>query len=794
MDERTLRVLEYDKIRELLSRQAACALGREKAAAHQPAGEPQVVARLLEETSQARAAVAAYGSAPLGGIRDVRRPVAAAAKGGMLEPSELLDVADTLFSARRLRGFLLSARQEAPELAEMASGLGDFRQVEDEVGRCISPRAEVVDEASEALRAAREQVRRLHDTITLRLETMLRSPHYQRMIQEPIVTLRSDRFCLPVRSEFKSEFRGIIHDLSASGATVFMEPFVVVELNNQLREARLREEEEVGRVLARLSAGVGDRAEELEETLELLGELDFIFARAALGRSMDASAPVLDGEGGIELWSARHPLLPGAVVPIEVRLGKDFLALILTGPNTGGKTVTLKTIGLLTLMAQSGLHIPAAPGSRIVVFSSVFADIGDEQSVTQSLSTFSSHMNQIVRVMQEAGPRSLALLDEIGAGTDPAEGSALAKAVLGELVRRGTRVVATTHYGELKSFAYAHPALENASMEFDPVSLKPTFHVRLGLPGSSHAFEIARRLGLPESVLAAARESIAPTEVALDEIIHRVEADQRALAQERLGTEVEREKLRQVREEYEALLADLKRRRGEQLKAAREEAKRVIAGAKQHAESLLDLLRQAAQEARRQRPEETALVSRTAREELAEISGEVEAATREAEPETATEREAPPRPLGAVKLGDEVYLRSVGQKGTVLALPDEAGELLLQVGILKIKAQLSDLERPARVEPAAGLPDELGVEAKHVPREIHLRGLRVEEAVYQLEQYLDDALVAGLPEVRIVHGKGTGAVRQAVQELLAHHPAVESFRLGEEGEGDAGVTVARLRG
>jgi len=806
MDLRTLRVLEYDAIRGKLRGHASSSLGKELAARLEPAIELATVRRLLAETTQARALLAQAGRVPLGGVHDVRAQILNASRGGVLAARDLLEVADTLYASRRMRGFLQSSDAEAPLVAERAKDLGVFQEIEEAIESSIDNRGEVTDSASDQLRAIRERLRRLHDTVAKRLEAIIHSPRMSRLIQEPIITLRNGRYCVPIRSEYKGEFRGIVHDTSASGATVFMEPFLVVEANNQLREERAAEEHEVRRILARLSLRVGERGEEILDSLRTLAELDLIFARAGLAEEMEAIEPELNTEGQVSLTAARHPLLEGRVVPVSVRVGSDFNVLILTGPNTGGKTVTLKTVGLLTLMAQSGLHIPAEPGSRAAIFLQVFADIGDEQSIQQSLSTFSSHMTQIVSVLNQAYDDSLVLLDEIGAGTDPAEGSALAKAVLLELLGRGARVMATTHYGELKTFAYTQPGVENASVEFDPVTLEPTFEVRIGLPGSSNAFAIASRLGLSSPLLRRAAEMMGEAQVALHEVIQRAEQDQRDLAEERREAARARAELERTRDEYQRLLDELKRERREMLAQARDEARRVVARAKQRTEDLLNLLRQSVQEARaakeaiereaeqaaRYAPPEPAEMVRAAREELAGISQEAaEAAAEAGEEEQPAEPEL--EPVGELKPGDAVVVRSIGQRGSVLSPPDQEGQVEVQVGILRVTVHLSDLARvPEPLVTVTRVAPELRLEGGPVPRELHLRGLRAEPAVYELDRYLDRAALARHEQVRIVHGKGTGAIRAAVHARLREHPLVRSFHLAEYPEGDSGVTIVEL--
>ncbi len=807
MDARTLRVLEYDAVRKLLRGHAASSVGKELAEGIEPVGEPEAARRLQSETAQARIVLTDAGRPPFGGVHDVRAQVANAAREGVLSGGDLLEVADTAYASRRMRTFLLDTADYAPLLAPRARELTVFQDIEEAVASSIDNRGDVLDEASEQLQSIRARIRRLQGAVEERLNATLHSSGYARMIQDPIVTIRSGRYCVPVRSEFKGEFRGIVHDSSASGATVFMEPFVVVELNNELRDARSSEEREVRRILAGLSALVGARADEVMTSLEALAELDLIFARAGLASEMDAAEPQFSGEGRIDLIDARHPLLAGRVVPVSLQLGDEFKALILTGPNTGGKTVTLKTVGLLVLMAQSGLQVPAAHGSQLAVFRQVFADIGDEQSIQQSLSTFSSHMTQVVKVLARADSESLVLLDEIGAGTDPAEGSALAKAVLIELIGRGCRVMATTHYGELKTFAYTQPGVENASVEFDPATLQPTFEVRIGTPGSSNAFAIASRLGMSAPLLRQAAEMMGESQVALHEVIQRAEKDQRDLAAERRAAARARVELETGRGEYEKLLAEFKGERRDLLRKAREDARRIVQRAKQRTEELLNLLRQSVQEAQEAKdaiareteqaaqyaPPEPSEVTVAAREELADISEETTEATAEAE-EAPAEPEPEAEPVGDLKPGDAVLVRSVNQRGSVLSPPDEEGTAEVQVGLLRLSVPVGDLARvpESLVTVDRARPDETHVRRGPVPLELHLRGLRVDAALYELDRYLDRAALAGREQVRVVHGKGTGAVRAAVHEHLKDHPLVRSFRLGEADEGDSGATVVEL--
>ena len=790
MDARTLRVLEYEAVKSRLVALIGSTVGQELAARLRPSVDAAEIQAWQGETSEAKRVLETDPSVPLGGIRDIRAHLRTAARGGLLEPGDLQAACDTLYASRRLRRFLAGQREACPLLAARADELGEFEEIEREVARCLNDKGEVADRASGELAEIRSRMRRLHDALVSRLEAIVRAPENARRIQDPIVTIRGDRYCLSIRSEFRGEFKGIVHDASASGATLFMEPLATVDLNNDYTAARLAEREEIRRILQRLSGMVGGRADEIARSLQALAALDFIFGRARLSLQMDAAEPRLNPEGLVELVAARHPLLSGEVVPIDISVGERFTTLLITGPNTGGKTVTLKTVGLLTLMAQSGLHIPAHAESRLAIFRQIFADIGDEQSIEQSLSTFSSHMTQIVRLMRAARSDSLVLLDEIGAGTDPAEGSALAKAILTELHRRGCRTLATTHSSELKTFAYAVEGIENASVEFDPETLRPTYRVQIGLPGSSNAFAIAERLGLPHAVTEDARSQMGESQTALEQAIREVEETQRRLTQERLAAQALLREAGELKARYEALLADLEGNRQELLRGARRDAERLLEEMRRQAEALIESLREQARATHK--PHEAAERIKEARAELRAIEERVAEAlpTPEPPPPPQPEPEAPPA-LTRVIPGQPVFVRALGKRGTVLGPPDEEGQVDVQVGLLRLRVTLEELQ-PAPEEPSTTPAEIVARKAREVPPEIHLRGLAVDEAVYQLEQYLDDAVVAGLPRVRIIHGFGTGAVRNAALEVLRQHPQVKGYRSGGRGEGGGGVTIAEL--
>lgn len=784
IDERVLEILELPKILAALAEKTASPLGREKAEALRPSTDPAVVRVWQEETAEAVRLLRRHEAVPLDGVHDIRPWVIRAQKGGTLQPDELAAIAQTLKAGRRLKAFLLKATEDGTgsRLRAMAERLIGFSELEQTIAGAIGEHGEVLDTASPALRAIRAEIRALESRIRETLEGFIRNPATQKRLQEPLITVRNGRYVLPVKQEYRHAFGGIVHDQSASGATLFIEPQAVVALGNRLREAQRREEREIERILAHLSAQVAAAGDGLLANAETLGQLDFTFAKALLAREQDAGKPALNTKGYLVLRRARHPLIPkDRVVPIDVELGRSFTSLVITGPNTGGKTVTLKTIGLLTLMAQAGLHIPAEADSDVAVFSGVYADIGDEQSIEQSLSTFSSHMTHIIRILRQVDENSLVLLDELGAGTDPTEGAALATAILDDLHRRGVRTVATTHYSELKAYAYNRPGVMNASVEFDSETLRPTYRLLIGVPGRSNAIAIARRLGLPEEIVEAARSRLSEDE-------QRVEAMIASLEENRKRAEAERQEAERLRREVERLRDELARERerfaqekNRLLEKAEREAAQAVEKARREAEAILAELREQAK-AEQASIREHRLIALRNQLDRARVRFE-----REAYPRPA--RRANPRP---VREGDAVRVLTLGQKGTVL---EKAGdrEWLVSVGLMKVKVKESDLElleeeRQEEWVPVATVKGAGG----GVSPELDLRGHTVEEALVELDQYLDRALMAGLNRVTVIHGKGTGALRSGVQEFLKRHKHVRAFRLGGPGEGGSGVTVVEL--
>ncbi|MFO7172379.1 MAG: endonuclease MutS2 [Bacillota bacterium] len=805
MDERALRTLEFDKVRERLVEKAATRMGKELCASLLPSTEMLEVRHRLRETSEARALLRSGSPIPLGGIHDLRAVVRRAALGGVLDPAELLDVADTAAACRRLKKFLLDHRDEAPTLAAYGNQIGVFVHLEAEIRQAITAEGEVADDASPALSQIRKQMRVLQARVRERLEAMIRNPNMRNYLQDAIITIRDDRYVLPVKVEHRSQVPGIIHDQSASGSTLYIEPMAVVELNNELKRLALEEREEIQRILTRLSGLVAAEAEAWADTLEAVGRIDLCAAKGLLSQEMDAVAPELNDRGVVVIRQGRHPLLPGRPVPIDLHLGKTFDILVITGPNTGGKTVTLKTVGLFALMAQAGLHVPAAYGTGLAVFPQVFADIGDEQSIEQSLSTFSSHMSRIVEILNQLEPGALVLLDEIGAGTDPTEGAALAMAILDHLQARGARVVATTHYPELKAFAYNRPRVENASVEFDLETLRPTYKLAIGVPGASQAFEIALRLGLSPVLVERARGFLTRDEEKVERLLAQIQASRAEAEREREAAHRARAEAERLRAEAEAHLAEARRREKEVLERARAEAARILQEVRREAETLIEELKAAR---RQQLALEQERAIEAARSRIRGLEGRL-AALRPA----AAPAGPPPEDL---RPGEEVRVRSLDVRATVLSPPDADGNLQVQAGILKVTVHVTDVER---LEPApagagarrgaqglptgatglagyrpgaGGAPLSAGKAAGFRP-ELDLRGLTVEEALARVDKHLDDAVLAGAPQVRIIHGRGTGALRQAIQKFLKEHPAVVSFRLGSVGEGGDGVTIVRLQ-
>lgn len=787
MDDKILHTLEYRKILNKLTAYTQTPMGREMAEGLTPSGDFETVKELLQATEEGANVDRLKGIPSFRGITDIENSLKRAAIGGMLGMHELLAVAHTINGARRIKRFIAAMHEEekVEKLFALSDLLSDQKQTEDAIVSCIDENAEMMDSASPELASIRRELRGGETRIREKLDSMIRSTSVAKMLQDQLVTLRGDRFVIPVKAEYRSHFGGIVHDQSGSGATLFIEPEAIVAMNNKLRETRLREEREIEMILHRLTAMVGDIAEETTYDVDILGELDFIFAKARLGREMKASRPRMNDRGYLKLRKGRHPLIPNEiVVPLDVELGNQFTSIIVTGPNTGGKTVTLKTIGLLSLMAMSGLFIPAEEGSQMCVFDAIYADIGDEQSIEQSLSTFSSHMTNIISILSKMTPKSLILLDEVGAGTDPAEGSALAIAILEHIHRTGCRMVATTHYSELKAYAYERKNIINASMEFDVQSLSPTYRLLVGVPGRSNAFAIAERLGLPVPILEHARGEVKEEDMRVEHMIASLEENRLAAEQEHVRAEQLRIEAEGLRQKHREELEKLDSQRDKRLEKAEKEAAAVLEKARKEAETIISDLRKLAMEEGASVKEHKLIEARRRLDEA------------EPAPRRKTAPKSAAKPKRTIQPGDEVAVHSLNQKGHVVELSGK--EALVQLGILKMKVALEDLELLSAAKPEAKAPLRQATTLKrsrdeNVRTELDLRGANLEEALIEADRFIDEAFLGNLGQVHIIHGKGTGVLRSGIQEYLRKHRHVKSYRLGNYNEGGAGVTVAELQ-
>ena len=801
MDRRSLAILEYPLVRRRLAEATAFPPGRRLAEALEPSSDPVVVSRGLDETDQARALLADRPSVGIGGAHDIGPWVERAARGGRLEPAQFVEIAETLDALARLGAAL--AEERRPLLRQLGRELHPLPALRGTLARSFDPVGELLDTASPRLGGLRAAVRIAYERLRHRLEALVGS-ELGGALQEPIITLRNGRYVVPIKAEARNRVKGIVHDASGSGQTLFVEPLVAVELGNAWREAQAAEQAEVERILDELSALVAAQAALLRESLDALARFDLWTAKARLAAEMGAVRAETAARPELVLLGTRHPGLTGRVVPIDVRLGDGYTALVITGPNTGGKTVALRTIGLLSLMHQAGLHVPADPGSRLPVFDDVFADIGDEQSIAQSLSTFSGHLRTIVRIVEAAGPGTLVLLDELGAGTDPAEGSALAQALLDHFIRTGSLVAATTHYAELKAYAHNTPAAQNASVEFDLETLSPTYRLTIGLPGGSQAFAIAERLGLPESIVAEARSRLSEAHVALEQTLASIKAAEGAAAEA-----LERARAAEARAAEALRVADEERRR------ARREREAIVREARAAAERIVAELEEEVRATRRALERET-LTVQSIDAALERVAGHLEQLPK-SEPLEAPAPPAPVRAPASWRVGERARSRSQGWEGRIAALERGGRRATLEAGGLRVTVELDDLEplvpaggdggraggggRPIRDRAAeapggemtGGTASAIRLErTRSVASSLDLRGARVEEALAVLGRYLDDAVLAGLHRVTIIHGLGTGALRDAVRSFAAGHPLVRSIRAGERGEGGDGATIVSL--
>ncbi|WP_163143731.1 endonuclease MutS2 [Bacillus sp. 22-7] len=785
MQERVLKILEFNKVKEQLLEHVSSSLGRKKALNILPSTDYEEVIRRQEETDEAVTVLRIKGNVPLGGIFDIRPHVKRAVIGGMLSPQELNQISSTIHASRQMKRFIEEFAEEEsslPILLGYTDKIIVLADLETSIRNAVDDNGEVLDSASETLRSLRNQLRTKESRVRERLESMIRSSNAQKMLSDAIITIRNDRFVIPVKQEYRGHYGGIIHDQSSSGQTLFIEPASIVQLNNELQGIRVKEQQEIERILIALSGQTAENSSELETIVDVLGEVDFTFAKARYSKRIKASKPKINNQGKISLFKARHPLIPiDEVVANDIKLGDDYSTIVITGPNTGGKTVTLKTVGLCTLMAQAGLQIPALDGSETAVFGNVYADIGDEQSIEQSLSTFSSHMVNIVDILNQVDFNSLVLFDELGAGTDPQEGAALAISILDEVYKRGARVIATTHYPELKAYGYNREGVINASVEFDIETLSPTYKLLIGVPGRSNAFEISKRLGLNDQVIETARSYIGTDTNQVENMIASLEESRRQ-------AEADMEEANDFLKSAEKLHKDLQKQMAEfyeqkdaMHEKAAEKAGDIVEKAKAEAEEIIRDLRKMRMEKHAEVKEHELI---EAKKRLSDAAPQMS---------TAKNKLKPKNTKHVFEAGDEVKVLSFGQKGHLLEKVSE-NEWQVQIGILKMKVAEKDLEyikspKPVETKPVATVKGR----DFHVSLELDLRGERYENALLRVEKYLDDALLAGYPRVSIIHGKGTGALRQGVQEYLRNHKSVKKIRFGEAGEGGTGVTIVEFK-
>ncbi len=794
MDERTLRILEFDKIINKLKSLCASELGREIAEEAVPQKQLPVVARRLKETTDAVDFILRRGSPPLGGLHDTRDSLRRVEIGATLNPGELLRVSDTLRAARSLKNYSSIVNTNTDEnnnhISSLISSLTSNKRIEDKINMAIVSEEEIADSASNTLSNIRRQIKDQQNSIKDKLNSMIHSSKYQKLMQESLVTMRGDRYVVPVKAECRNEVPGLVHDSSASGATVYIEPLAVVEANNSIKQLKLKEQIEIERILQELTSDVGEIVEPLKVNITIFAELDFAFAKAKLSLDFNCVCPKLNTEKRINIKKGRHPLLDNkTVVPIDLWVGERFSTLVVTGPNTGGKTVTLKTLGLFTLMAQAGLHVPAAEGTELSMFDNIYADIGDEQSIEQSLSTFSSHMKNIVKILAEADEKSLVLFDELGAGTDPTEGAALAMSILESLHDRGAVTAATTHYSELKVYALTTEGVENASCEFDVETLRPTYHLLIGVPGKSNAFAISKRLGLRDEILNRAKEFLSGEEIQFEDVLLKIEKNRSDSEKERLQAESYRLEIEGLKKELEEQQQKLNSQKEKLLREAKEEARKILLNAKQETESMLEDMRRAAREQDEMLQNKAAEEVKTRlRNSIGELEGSLS--------ENLLPRKGYIKPPENLKPGDSVMIVNLNQKGTVVTPPDKEGEAIIQAGIMKINVHVSNLklvdEQAAEIQKIGS--GRIGMsKAMNISTQTDIRGMNVEEAVQLLGKFLDDAAIAGLSEVIVVHGKGTGMLRNGVHQYLRSNHHVKSFRLGKYGEGESGVTIVTMK-
>ena len=795
MDDRDLELLEFHKIREILAGFTSFSASHQLALEISPVSDREELSLRLAKSAEARRLLAISPDVHIGTVLDIREAVAMAARGKVLEAQVLLDIHSTLESARRLRKHLLGLADELTLLSGLAGEIEELDQLRGDIADCLSPNGEVLDTASPRLASIRHRMREVRQQLLTQLEALIKSPRRQKIIQEPIITEREGRYVIPVKVEWRREIKGIVHDVSNTGATLFIEPWTTMDMGNEMRQLVMEEKHEVERILARLSSAAGAYESEISRDIELMAEIDLALAKARYAREAKATEPVIavagtgcgaepdEPPGVLRLVQARHPLLTKKAVPLSIEIGRDFSTLVITGPNTGGKTVALKTVGLLSLMALAGLPIPALPESRIPLFDGVFADIGDEQSIEQTLSTFSWHIGNIIRIINAASSKSLVLLDELGTNTDPGEGSALARAILLHFTSQKTMTVATTHYTELKALAHTSDRLQNAALDVDPVTMAPTYHLTVGIPGRSNALATASRLGLPLHIVAQARDMLSEGTQELEALLTHLMTEQEAVASLRST-------LKKESDETTHRNAELQSR----LRLLEEEQRKIIGDTRdrvsREAAELQKELREAVAQLRKEKSKESI---EQARKALAAVREQLSAEVWRPKPTPVTGEET--AQAGSIAVGDTVWLKEASALATVLSIHPERGLVEVSVGRAKMTLSLDSVEKRMSAtrgpERRAGLIT-TGLSRRAVSLELDLRGKRADEVEPALDDYLNEASLANLSQVRIIHGIATGTVRQIVREMLASHALVTSFRAGEQGEGGDGVTIVTM--
>lgn len=792
MNERTLKVLEYYKIIDKLKDKTESHLGRNMVENLRPSTDIEEVKYMQRETSEAVALLIKKGEPPLYGIKDLMVEIKRAEMGGSLSPGSLLKVSDSLRVSRNLKNYIKKTREDKdfnyPILEGLIDSLRMFKRIEDSINNAIISEEEISDNASANLKNIRRQINVKNGSIRNKLNSIVNSSTHKKYLQDAIVTIRDGRYVVPVKQEYRAKFPGLVHDQSSSGATLFIEPIAVVELNNELKELQIKEKKEIEKILLKLTELVAEESQSIRQNQKILEKVDFIFSKGKLALDMKASEPMLNKDGYINIKKGRHPLLKvEEVVPIDIYIGKDFNTLVITGPNTGGKTVTLKTTGLLTLMAQSGLHIPADYNSEIAIFNHVFSDIGDEQSIEQSLSTFSSHMTNIINILENINDNSLVLFDELGAGTDPTEGAALAMSILDYLHGMNIRTIATTHYSELKIYALTKEGVKNASVEFDLETLSPTYRLSIGVPGKSNAFEISKRLGLDNYIIDHARTLISKENVEFEDVLQTIEEDRKIVEANKMETERLKQEIKRLREESDREKEKISERREKIIRNAKEEARGILKSAKEESDTIVSDLRKISSDIEKEKNRKIQEAQNKLKESLGDVEGDLSSSV------LNVKSNKPPKNL---KIGETVEVLSLEQQGTVLSTPDENGNVNIQVGIMKVNVHISTLKRAKHKkvdQSQISAKNIIKSKARTVSKELDLRGERLDEALLDMDKYLDDAYIAGLKEVIIIHGKGTGVLREGISSLLKSHRHVKSYRLGNYGEGGTGVTVVELK-